>query len=212
MKDKSILAVVATVGIVFAATTRTWACQCSAQPVADKLASAKLAFRAKVMSSELIESTPETKGYFKFKIKILETYKGKTPQTMALRSGTKGGDCSTNLFVGSEELFFFNSPEPDWVHLCDFVPPDAKALQVLHGEIDDRNDPKDPTPLNEKRVSQQHYLSGVIFFQKGDYANARKEWTESLSHDPYNEDAKFGIERIDRIDSKRKELNGRGNR
>jgi hypothetical protein len=50
-----------------------------------------------------------------------------------------------------------------------------------------------------RRSSQQHYLSGVIFFQKGDYEKAREEWTLSLQLDPGNSDARAGLERIEKL-------------
>jgi Tfp pilus assembly protein PilF len=50
-----------------------------------------------------------------------------------------------------------------------------------------------------RRSSQQHYLSGVIYFQKGDYVKARDEWTLALQLDPGNSDAKAGLERIEKL-------------
>ncbi|MBI4678424.1 MAG: tetratricopeptide repeat protein [Elusimicrobia bacterium] len=50
-----------------------------------------------------------------------------------------------------------------------------------------------------RRSSQQHYLSGVIYFQKGDYVKARDEWTLALQLDPGNSDAKAGIDRIEKL-------------
>ncbi|MBI3554232.1 MAG: hypothetical protein HY077_17170 [Elusimicrobia bacterium] len=49
------------------------------------------------------------------------------------------------------------------------------------------------------RASQQHYLSGVIYFQKGDYEKARDEWKLSKQIDPGNDDARAGLERIDKL-------------
>jgi len=47
-----------------------------------------------------------------------------------------------------------------------------------------------------KRQSQQYYLSGIIYFNKGDLEKARNEWTHALQLDPGNSDAKAGLERI----------------
>ena len=52
---------------------------------------------------------------------------------------------------------------------------------------------------DNKRSSQQHYLSGVIFFQKGDFDKARDEWNLSIQLDPSNSDAKAGLERIEKL-------------
>ena len=50
-----------------------------------------------------------------------------------------------------------------------------------------------------KRSSQQHYLSGVIFFQKGDYDKARDEWNLAKQLDPGNSDPQTGLERIEKL-------------
>jgi tetratricopeptide (TPR) repeat protein len=52
---------------------------------------------------------------------------------------------------------------------------------------------------DNKHASEQHYLSGVIFFQKADYEKARNEWNLALQLDPSNSDAKAGLERIERL-------------
>lgn len=52
---------------------------------------------------------------------------------------------------------------------------------------------------DSKRQSQQNYLTGVIFFQKGDYEKARNAWHLSLQFDPSNSDAKTGLERIEKL-------------
>ncbi|MBI5622575.1 MAG: radical SAM protein [Elusimicrobia bacterium] len=51
----------------------------------------------------------------------------------------------------------------------------------------------------DRRSSQQHYLSGVVFFQKGDYEKARNEWALALRLDPGNEDAMAGIKRVSEL-------------
>lgn len=55
------------------------------------------------------------------------------------------------------------------------------------------------TSEEAKKSSQQHYLSGVIFFQKGDYEKAKDEWSLSLQLDPSNSDAKAGLDRIEKM-------------
>ena len=47
-----------------------------------------------------------------------------------------------------------------------------------------------------QRESQQHYLAGVIYFSKGDYAKAKEEWELSLALDPGNTDAEVGLKRL----------------
>ncbi len=47
-----------------------------------------------------------------------------------------------------------------------------------------------------QRSSQQHYLSGVVYYQKGDIRKAAEEWGLSLQLDPSNVDAAAGIEKV----------------
>ena len=49
------------------------------------------------------------------------------------------------------------------------------------------------------REAQQHYLSGMVYFQKGDYAKARDEWTISRQLDPTNADAEAGLQRVEKL-------------
>ena len=50
-----------------------------------------------------------------------------------------------------------------------------------------------------RKSSGQHYLSGMIFYQKGDLEKAKDEWSLSLQLDPGNSDAKAGLERIEKM-------------
>ncbi|OGS41177.1 MAG: hypothetical protein A3J82_08430 [Elusimicrobia bacterium RIFOXYA2_FULL_69_6] len=50
-----------------------------------------------------------------------------------------------------------------------------------------------------KRQSQQYYLSGIIYYDKGDFEKARNEWTHALQLDPGNPDAKAGLERLNNL-------------
>jgi len=53
-----------------------------------------------------------------------------------------------------------------------------------------------PEQAAQARASQQHYLAGVVFFQKGDAENARAEMTLSLQLDPTNAEAKAALDRL----------------
>jgi hypothetical protein len=48
-----------------------------------------------------------------------------------------------------------------------------------------------------RHQAQQHYLAGVIYYQKGDYVKARAEWLAARQVDPSNEDAEAGLQRLD---------------
>jgi hypothetical protein len=47
--------------------------------------------------------------------------------------------------------------------------------------------------------SQQHYLAGVVQYQKGDYDAARREWKKALDLDPSNDDARIGLDKLDKL-------------
>jgi len=52
---------------------------------------------------------------------------------------------------------------------------------------------------DDKRKSEQHYLSGMIYYQAQDYEKARAEWRLAQQLDPTNPDAPAGLSRIDRL-------------
>lgn len=52
-----------------------------------------------------------------------------------------------------------------------------------------------PTPEMD---SQQHYLTGIIYFQKGDVEGARREWLLAKKLDPANTDAQAGLDLLGR--------------
>jgi tetratricopeptide (TPR) repeat protein len=58
---------------------------------------------------------------------------------------------------------------------------------------------KSETRSEDQRRSQQHYLAGVIYYDKGEYAKAREEWSAALRLDPDNADAATGLTRVDRL-------------
>ena len=61
--------------------------------------------------------------------------------------------------------------------------------------------PAKPAPAKsaDAMSSQQLYLEGVIYYQKGDYEKARERWKKSAQLDPGNGDAKAGLERIEKL-------------
>lgn len=58
--------------------------------------------------------------------------------------------------------------------------------------------PQQSTESN-KQASQQAYLEGVIYYQKGDFEKARDKWLHSKQLDPSNSDAIAGLEKIDKL-------------
>ena len=50
-----------------------------------------------------------------------------------------------------------------------------------------------------KQQSEQAYLSGVIYYQKGDYEKARDKWLSAKQLDPGNTDAIAGLEKIEKL-------------
>ncbi|MCX5795189.1 MAG: tetratricopeptide repeat protein [Elusimicrobia bacterium] len=55
------------------------------------------------------------------------------------------------------------------------------------------------TRSDDQRRSQQHYLAGIIYYDKADYAKAREEWMLASRIDPDNADAAAGLRRVDRL-------------
>jgi tetratricopeptide (TPR) repeat protein len=56
-----------------------------------------------------------------------------------------------------------------------------------------------PASDNSKQQSQQAYLEGVIYYQKGDYEKARDKWMRAKQLDPSNTDAAAGLEKIEKL-------------
>ena len=56
-----------------------------------------------------------------------------------------------------------------------------------------------PAAEDALRQSEQAYLSGIIYFQKGDYDGAHAQWKRALQLNSGNDDAKAGLERIDAL-------------
>lgn len=52
-------------------------------------------------------------------------------------------------------------------------------------------------PLPESRAANQHYLSGVVFFQSGDHAKALEEWKLCAHVEPGNADCAAGLKRLE---------------
>ncbi|UPT73057.1 MAG: tetratricopeptide repeat protein [Elusimicrobiota bacterium] len=52
---------------------------------------------------------------------------------------------------------------------------------------------------SNKQASQQAYLEGVIYYQKGDYEKARDKWLHAKQLDPSNADAVSGLEKIEKL-------------
>ena len=69
------------------------------------------------------------------------------------------------------------------------------AIPFQSGSAFDRS----PERAEDQRAAQQHYLAGLIFYQKGDYSKARDEWSLALRIDPDNVDAAAGLARVDRL-------------
>jgi tetratricopeptide (TPR) repeat protein len=55
------------------------------------------------------------------------------------------------------------------------------------------------TSQSAKDQSEQAYLSGVIYYQKGDYEKARDKWLSAKQLDPSNTDAIAGLEKIEKL-------------
>lgn len=107
-------------------------------------------------------------------------------------------------------------PAPGWVTAA---PPAAAAADASEGDPAypasappevvikmekprlglDRPAPKIPSKPSLDRAAEQHYLSGVIYYQKGSYERAREEWLQAKSIDPDNPDVLSGLARVDAL-------------
>lgn len=56
-----------------------------------------------------------------------------------------------------------------------------------------------PSAESNRQASQQAYLAGMIYFQKGDYEKARDEWLRAKQLDPSNSDAVQGLQKIEQL-------------
>ncbi len=52
---------------------------------------------------------------------------------------------------------------------------------------------------SNKQASQQAYLEGIIYYQKGDYEKARDKWLHAKQLDPGNSDPIAGLARIEKL-------------
>lgn len=59
--------------------------------------------------------------------------------------------------------------------------------------------PPAANPETNRQASQQSYLEGVIYYQKGDYEKARDKWLHAKQLDPSNSDAIAGLEKIEKL-------------
>lgn len=59
--------------------------------------------------------------------------------------------------------------------------------------------PPTPSAESNRQASQQAYLAGMIYFQKGDYEKARDEWLRAKQLDPSNADAVTGLQKIEQL-------------
>ena len=57
--------------------------------------------------------------------------------------------------------------------------------------------PPEPARLTAKETAKQHYLSGLVFFQRGDYRQAHREWVLASQLDPQDEDIRSDLERLE---------------
>jgi tetratricopeptide (TPR) repeat protein len=69
--------------------------------------------------------------------------------------------------------------------MVDATPPPAEEVKP------------EPTSEDQKRQAIKHWHTGIIYFQKGDYAKARDEWLLCKQFDATNADCLSGLQRID---------------
>ncbi|MHB2025198.1 MAG: tetratricopeptide repeat protein [Elusimicrobiota bacterium] len=55
------------------------------------------------------------------------------------------------------------------------------------------------TSGESRHASEQHYISGMIYYNEGNYEKARQEFSVAKQLDPSNSDAEVGLERIEKM-------------
>jgi tetratricopeptide (TPR) repeat protein len=79
----------------------------------------------------------------------------------------------------------------------------AKAIADGKTQAATGQTPAAPLPAqnaeSNRQASQQAYLEGVIYYQKGDYEKARDKWLHAKQLDPSNSDAIAGLEKIEKL-------------
>jgi len=79
---------------------------------------------------------------------------------------------------------------------------EEKAKAAAAGQAAPTGQTGAPPPQNtesNRQASQQSYLEGVIYYQKGDYEKARDKWLHAKQLDPGNSDAIAGLEKIEKL-------------
>jgi hypothetical protein len=75
----------------------------------------------------------------------------------------------------------------------------ADARKALKKDAPIRPAPARTIPAkspDSERQAQQFYLSGLIYFQKGDLAKARQEWMHARDLDPGNPEVALCLKRV----------------
>lgn len=76
---------------------------------------------------------------------------------------------------------------------------EEKAKAAAMGQQAPAAAPPTQSAESNKQASQQAYLEGVIYYQKGDYEKARDKWLHAKQLDPANSDALAGLEKIEKL-------------
>ncbi|MEK7746114.1 MAG: hypothetical protein AAB576_05560, partial [Elusimicrobiota bacterium] len=89
-------------------------------------------------------------------------------------------------------------PEPPAINIAR-VPAPAGALQGVPRVPPPAAAPADPSPMFDERLraAQKHWDKGIVAYQKGDFREARKQWSLCLELKPDHEDCRTGSLRLD---------------
>jgi tetratricopeptide (TPR) repeat protein len=174
------------------------ACSCSPETRLQRRDGSKIVAFAKAEKA----SIDPLRGSRTIQLKVIETFKGKMSKRLTVRNEAGPVGCGAEFLPGSNYLLFPDSAAPDSFSICeiervDKLTPDERSILRSPTEKDREKELEAISEQKKKQSAEQHYLSGVMAFQKGNRDDARKEWKQALAIDPSNSDAKAGLNQLE---------------
>ena len=102
--------------ILFSSNTG-FACSCLLLDLEGKFRGASMVYKAKLAAAAVVPPKDEQDwGHIEGTFHIIETYKGKPPKVIKLRTGMGGGDCGVPM-IAAHKYFIFQG-ETDYLGIC----------------------------------------------------------------------------------------------
>lgn len=201
MKINHALVAIAGIIAIGGEHTLVLACLCPSRTTTGRVYEARTVVLAEAVSEKPIKGAILGKPTRRVKLKVLEQFKGKSPSVVWKNDyPVETPGCGADFFIGSKYLIFLDDTDTEMVSPCHVLqtqtitPELRKDLTAIGGD-----GPRPPQELDNKRLSQEHYLTGMIAFQTSKYDKARDEWNLAAQLDPSNSAATSGIERLNKM-------------